>query len=738
MMGMMGMGGGMMGMMGMGGGMMGMMGMGGGMMGMPMGGMMGMGGGMMMGGMPMMGGGFGGMPMMGGGFGGGFPMGGGFGGGFPMGGGFGGGFPMGGGFGGGFPMGGGFGGGFGGMPGGGGNFLGGTFMGGFNGGLGQLGAINAPTLIKTITQVVAPGEWFVIQQPNPFGGFLGGGMAWLGVGPLGGAPQLGQIGQPPPPPNSGETGDPRDMNTIDFFPPAMALIIRAPSRVHTSFTGGLIGGKQKRVEMARIEAKERGLLAINPDEKNLKIAPDGDEVDPKKIQLARLKAAKDLDASKIWQDVLEKEVPDPGLVIATADLLFESGNFKHAAEFLKANLRRGIVVRPWVYEALAIALEQSFGDPEEIRRARLSAVALDPKDSSGFIEAARTLAEHKQYDRALAFCRQAAQLEPNLSQPYAEALAYAEMGKDSKAMEWAVTNVLGQDWPSDNQNLQLQAQTRLEGLVKILREEKRNGEADRLEATLQKHRLRDLVIKLSWENGPGGSADLDLVIKEPCGSVCNLEQRQTPGGGTLLGNHLTDMNHVSYQAAQAFSGEYEINVHRNWGQTIGNKARLEIIQHFGHPTKEDRQLITIDLSRSQTVKVNLADGRRTTMAVVPPPSTQRTQTVQEEQKGPSVYSKLYGLAHADYSGAKAETRAGSWTPGARLPSGAMLPTKKQPEQTVFQTGLTPMSSGADLTARAVLSADRQSVRLSVTPFFGGVTGSNQRVNLSLIPGGNDQ
>jgi len=73
-----------------------------------------------------------------------------------------------------------------------------------------------------------------------------------------------------------------------------------------------------------------------------------------------------------------------------------------------------------------------------------------------------------------------------------------------------------------------------------------------------------------------------------------------------------------------------------------------------------------------------------------------------------------------------------------LPTGASLPTRKQPERTVFQTGITPMGSGADLTARAVLSADRQSVRLSVTPYFQSVTGggSNPRVDLPLIPGGN--
>src|SRR5260370_33015448 len=66
----------------------------------------------------------------------------------------------------------------GGMMGGGmgGNFTGGTFMGGFNGGMGARGSINAPTLIKTITQGVAPSEWFVTHQPQPFNALPGGGL----------------------------------------------------------------------------------------------------------------------------------------------------------------------------------------------------------------------------------------------------------------------------------------------------------------------------------------------------------------------------------------------------------------------------------------------------------------------------------------------------------------------------------------------------------------------------------
>ena len=77
-------------------------------------------------------------------------------------------------------------------------------------------------------------------------------------------------------------------------------------------------------------------------------------------------AREDLDPRKIWQDALTRGLDNPGLVIATADFLFEHGFYDHAAEFLKANLRTGILVRPWVFEALAVALDASNAAPEEM------------------------------------------------------------------------------------------------------------------------------------------------------------------------------------------------------------------------------------------------------------------------------------------------------------------------------------------------------------------------------------
>jgi len=413
-------------------------------------------------------------------------------------------------------------------------------------------------------------------------------------------------------------------------------------------------------------------------------------------------------------------------VVATADFLFEAGQFLHAAEFLKANLRAGIVVRPWVYEALAVALEASGGDPDEIRRARLSAVSLDPTDAQGFLQAARTMADHKEYDRALAFCRQAALLEPNLSQPYAEALAYAELGKDSKAMSWAIGKLLSQDWASDNEALHEKAQERVQALSQTLQKDKRASEADKLRQALQTLRQRDLIINLKWDTG-SQPADLELEVKEPTGTVCSAQQRQTPGGGTFLGTNLLDMSKASYTAAQAFAGEYEIKVRRLFGQPLGGRATLEIIQNFGTP-RETRRLEVIRLDQgARVIKFQLKGGQRTELASVPPAIHKRPQAKEETSTGGSVLLKLRNMAFPDFSGASTP-RGGAGTPGAQVRPA--LPAAAYQSQAAPITG----AGGVNLTAQLKMSADERETNLVLQPVFQTVIGNRPTMNLPLIPG----
>ena len=80
---------------------------------------------------------------------------------------------------------------------------------------------------------------------------------------------------------------------------------------------------------------------------------------------------------------------DPGLIVATADSLCQLGKFDHVAEFLKANLRQGIVASPWVYEVLAIALRESNGSRKEIERAEIALADLAPRDASSYLKASK-------------------------------------------------------------------------------------------------------------------------------------------------------------------------------------------------------------------------------------------------------------------------------------------------------------------------------------------------------------
>ncbi len=645
---------------------------------------------------------------------------------------------------------GGFGGGFQGFAGGqvSGAFQGGGFQGGFNGSLGIMGASNAPGLIELVTRVVDPGKWFFVTQAqpfnpssiaspfaNPFGG-AGGGLPGQQFGANPGA-------APPTPPSQGGAADPTDpfTHTIDFFPPALALIVRAPSRVHTSISGGVIGGKYTKTNAAAAEAEKRNLAMVGPkgqliqpganapqaaanntnknkDNKNQNLLAQAKELpklDPEIL--------KQYDPHVIWEEAFAKGGIDPGLVIATADFLFEAGQPYHVAELLKANLRHGVVVRPWVYEALAIALEMTKGDPEEIRQARMSAVALDPNDAQGFLQAARAMADGKQYDRAVAFCRQAALLEPNSPEAYSQALTYAQLSKDSKAMEWAAGKLVSQDWPSDNLILQKSAEGKMIALADTLRQEQRGTDAERLRAALQLLKERDLAINLTWETPGGETTGLEMEIKEPIGSVCSLQQKQTPGGGTLLSPSLTDSNRISYLAAQAFSGDYEITVRRIWGQTVGSRARLEVIHHLGTP-RETRELHTVRLDQKATLRISLSGGRRTEMAYVPPTTAPKSQEAKENQT-PHVLEKLRGLAFPDFSGATAP-RVSS-TSNSR-PSVAAAARAEAPAQSAVRSGAVQMTT-------QLRASDQNGLDMVLRPVFQNIPTSRSNLNLPGIPGG---
>jgi tetratricopeptide (TPR) repeat protein len=621
---------------------------------------------------------------------------------------------------------------------------------GFGGGqLGQLGNLGgqfglqggdqSQILVSLIRDVVGnPTEW---QSLNPF-------QRALQQQP-GAVNPAGQPGE-----EEGQDKKPAELlNSVGYFPPARALVVKGSSRIHTNLGGpstvkppgqgaGIDGPRDR--ALAFIPKRDR-----QPNQQNDAVAAGDKPKFDRAVarantgqageQKASVKAKPVSDPKKIWQEALAKGVNDPGLIIACADFLAKCGMYEHVREFLKADLRQGIVTRPWVYEALALATELSGGSLEEIERARVSAVDLEPLDAQGYVRASKAMADRKQYAHAVAYCRQAALLEPNLAAPYEEALLYAELAKDSAAMEWAAGNLLQKDWPVDNQDLHLKAKDKVKELARLLQAENRRTEAEQLSKTAQGLEKRDLQIALRWE----GKADLDLEVKEPIGTLCSCLQRQSPGGGILLGDTLSDTNQESYVAAQAFPGEYQVTIRRIWGRPLGGKATLEICQHQGTPS-ESRRRETIAFDRTHSLTFNLEEGRRTSADSIPPPEANQRPKKLAEASGPDVLEKLRALADPELTGAEAGAVRGGFS---------SLTTQAQPRQSLpqarpnnpenilfYQTRVSPLAAnGFDFTAQTTVSPDGSTSWVKLSPVFESLGRGNPgpAVVNPLIPGAAD-
>jgi hypothetical protein len=547
--------------------------------------------------------------------------------------------------------------------------------------------------------------------------------------------QQAELPQPP-----GGVDDPStnlEGNSVGFFPPSLALVVKGTSRIHTRSQSPLTAPGST-PPGAMLDRPNRPAVAAarqqpkKDDDKAVAAAKQAEEEAKKKLtdQLAAIdpKLA-EKDPKFIWQWALAQGVDDPGVIIAASDWLAMTRKWDHAAEFLKANLRQGIVVKPWVYEALALALKEAHASPAEVERAETSVAALEPLDAQGFLKAAQAMADQGRFDRALAFCKQSALLEPNVPHPYADALVYAEKSKDADALAWAAGHLARRDWPLKNQEYQNKAKDSVRKASVLIN---RKADIERIRAAMERTLQRDLSIRLSWS---GNDGSLALKVKEPTGSVCSFLDRQTIGGGVLLGGTLDQPRGETYVAAEAFPGEYTITVERIWGRPLGDKAQVEITRYKGTP-REHTRVETIDFRLGNTFTFNLDHGRRTTAAEVPPPAVVEKPDALTQFDNVEIMRQLRAMADPVSTGMEV-IRGGTGVASAQVTPPATAEAQKPPMKETYQTRVTPYLRGGSMDLKAKAVMDGSSVRLSLEPVFNTVTGAQIRpvVTNPLIPGG---
>lgn len=519
-------------------------------------------------------------------------------------------------------------------------------------------------------------------------------------------------------PDTGETSGPlvptEQLNSLGYYPSALALVVRGSTRYHpnSSFKlkkpGDVMGAGGPGLN-------REGKFAMDP-----KKPVDGQGFLNPKEGAKAIAARADKDPQKLWNEAFDRAITDPNLVVQAADVLFEVKEYGHAVEAIKAGLRKGRTTGGWAFDALKIALQSNKAAPAEVERAALSAVDLDPTDAKAYLKAAKAENELGHVKAAVAFCQRAAEIEPNLPNPYANALVYAERSDDVQAdvVHWATENLLRREWTDDGIDYHKQAADRASKIAAKFAKAGKQADADRLQKALTAEKTRDLVVELRWQGG----ADLDLFVIEPSGSTCSAVAKRTTGGGVLKSDILDqvdgDRSEV-YTAVEAFSGSYSISVKSALGRPTGNKAQL-VVTRFDGTDKKEVSVHTIDLAKPTPVKITLEGGSRKDLATVPPEVDAVRPETTAVETGPTGMSAGAGAGSTNLLSSPTGVNTAKALP-------TVNPTLEQKVASV-----SPVLPG--MRVATTLSADRSKFVMKANTVFAGPAKDIPLPKISLLPG----
>jgi tetratricopeptide (TPR) repeat protein len=396
----------------------------------------------------------------------------------------------------------------------------------------------------------------------------------------------------------------------------------------------------------------------------------------------------------------------------TAAVLGRQGRFDRAVELLSAAIACGRA-EPWMYEALAVAMEAAGRPREEVERALLSTAefASSPSD---LLALANYLARFGSPGRAIRLCKQVTNLDPANREAYALAMTLAARSEDLATLRWACPGVLSHEWPADQREIFTRAARLSKATFDALEKANRAEDAADFRSRVERALIRDIELELSWN----GDADIDLIVEEPAGTVCSLSSPRSSSGGTLLAD--TDAaadpanatHRERYVAAEAFPGTYRILVRRAWGKVAADTVTATVVLHRGTDREQWQRRQIAVRADDAFVSIELPEGRRTEPLL----DAQVAQdVVAQQQLGRAILAQqLAGLVDPSAAASLSQSRSGPQATGAPgMPffrSGAVG----------YQPIITTLPEGTNMFAQAVVSADRRYVRVTTVPLFSGI------------------
>lgn len=389
--------------------------------------------------------------------------------------------------------------------------------------------------------------------------------------------------------------------------------------------------------------------------------------------------------------------------------LMEQEKTEEVIALIQAALRSG-QSQSWMYETLGIAMELAGRPKSEIERVVMSACDFSSAPEELML-IAQFLSRIGLDQRACEVYRQVTKIAPTHQEAFALALRAAQRADDQESLKWATLGILSRVWPAEERQVYDTAVRIAKGTLEELRERGEDLAADDFERQVQEAAIRDVVIRATWT----GEADIDLIVEEPGGTVCSLQQPRTSGGGMILGDAYAQGDeqkfegiYETYVCAEGFPGTYRARVRKVSGEVVAGKVTVDVVINAGTEyEKHERRQIEVFDDKDALVVFELESGRRTE-----PLAEEKLEVAvrRQQQVNQAVLAQqLSGISDPRIIPDLSNRRRGRRLPFLRA-AGAVG----------FQPVIITLPEGTQLFATGVVSADRRYVRITASPSFTGI------------------
>jgi hypothetical protein len=268
------------------------------------------------------------------------------------------------------------------------------------------------------------------------------------------------------------------------------------------------------------------------------------------------------------------------------------------------------LAEPWMYEALASAIELNQGSAGDVKKALYFAadLAQQTHNPNHLVSAADQLLYRGYLERVGPLLDEAMSLVPHCCDPMSMSILLAQKTSDPKRMASSVDELLSLGWPGRDEYFRLESGNQVETLASSLEEGGRTQEAQELRSKLTASQARDVFVRLAWD----GDADFDLLVEEPLGVTASYQNPRTVFGGAILKNGYGSHPEEVYVCPRGFAGDYTIRVstiYTNPEKPVTRLA-LETITHEGTLGEKKQSLDLNPEKPGKPVVVHLDSGRR--------------------------------------------------------------------------------------------------------------------------------